>query len=106
MPSVAELEADIATVLAKRHVIKIGRFEDDAANITIDGKVAGWLERVKGERFKSASSRARVSYVEGYSIMLTDDALDAQLRASESDVASKGEAIAAIRAALGRLKGM
>jgi hypothetical protein len=71
--------------------IKIGTFgDDDAADISVDGKIVGWLERVRGERFASASSRARASFVSHYSIMLTDDAADAQL--GRHDVASRAEA--------------
>jgi hypothetical protein len=54
--------------------IKIGTFgDDDAADISVDGKIVGWLERVRGERFASASSRARVSFVSHYSRLLTND---------------------------------
>ena len=71
--------------------VKIGKFgEDDSANITVDGRLVGWLERVYGERFKSASSYARVQYVSHYSIMLTDDAAFEQLK--KHDVDSRGEA--------------
>lgn len=83
--------------MTKRN-ITIGKFEDDAADIMLDGKVIGWLERVKGERFASASSRARVSFVDHYTINLTDDAHDAALKSS--DVASKADAKAAIELAL------
>lgn len=71
--------------------VKIGKFGgDDSADITVDGRVVGWLERVRGERFASASSRARVSFVSHYSIMLTDDAAADQLQ--KHDVDSRGEA--------------
>lgn len=71
--------------------VTIGTFgDDDSADIKVDGRVVGWLERVKSERFASATSRARVSFVAHYSIMLTDDAADDQLQ--KSDVASRGEA--------------
>jgi len=71
--------------------VKIGKFsDDDAADITVDGRVVGWLERVRGERFKSASSRERVSYISHYSITLTDDAADDQL--AKPDVDSRAEA--------------
>ncbi len=43
-----------------------------------------------GERFKSATSYARVQYVSHYSIMLTDDAAFEQLK--KHDVASRAEA--------------
>jgi hypothetical protein len=70
---------------------KIGKFsDDDAADITVDGRVVGWLERVRGERFKSVSSRERVSYIACYSITLTDDAVDAAL--TKYDVDSRAEA--------------
>lgn len=66
--------------------VTIGKFgEDDSADIKVDGRVVGWLERVKDERFTSASSRARVSFVSHYTIMLTDDAADAQLRKHDID---------------------
>jgi hypothetical protein len=71
--------------------VTIGKFgEDDTADIKVDDHVVGWLERVRGERFASASSRARVSYVSHYSIVLTDDAADDQLK--KHDVASRAEA--------------
>jgi hypothetical protein len=71
--------------------VKIGRFgNDDAANITVDGRLVGWLERVYGERFKSVTSYARVSYVSHYTIVLTDDAAAEQLR--KEDVDSRKEA--------------
>jgi hypothetical protein len=71
--------------------VKIGKFsDDDAADISVDGRVVGWLERVKSERFASASSRARVAFVSHYSIVLTDDAVDTQLR--KHDVDSRAEA--------------
>lgn len=81
--------------------VKIGKFDDDdSADITVDGRVVGWLERVHGERFASASSRARVSFVSHYSIMLTDDAADEQLR--KHDVDSRAEAKQEIAAAFER----
>ena len=52
--------------------------------------MVGWLERVRDERFASASSRARVSFVSHYTIMLTDDAADDQI--GKHDVASRAEA--------------
>lgn len=71
--------------------VKIGTFGDDnTAQITIGGREVGWLERVYGERFASASSRARVPFVEHYSVMLTDEAPDAQL--GKHTVASRAEA--------------
>lgn len=71
--------------------VKIGTFgDDDTAEIRVDGREVGWLERVRGERFASASSRARVSFVSHYTIVLTDDAADDQL--TKHDVASRGEA--------------
>jgi hypothetical protein len=71
--------------------IKIGKFgDDDSADISVDGRVVGWLERVRGERFASASSRARVTFVSHYSIMLTDDAANAQL--AKHDVGTRAEA--------------
>ena len=71
--------------------VSIGTFgDDDSADIKVDGRVVGWLERVKGERFASASSRARVSFVSHYSIVLTDDAADEQLK--KHDVESRAEA--------------
>ena len=71
--------------------VSIGTFgDDDSADITVDGKSVGWLERVHGERFKSASSRARVSFVSHYSIMLTDDTASDQLR--KHDVDTRAEA--------------
>jgi hypothetical protein len=82
----AMLEADRATF-----DVKIGTFgEDDSADIAVDGRVVGWLERARSERFASASSRARVSFVSHYSIMLTDDFADEQLRKHE--FASRAEA--------------
>jgi hypothetical protein len=81
--------------------VTIGKFgDDDSADIYVDGKNVGWLERVHGERFKSATSYARVQYVSHYSIMLTDDAADAQLR--KHDVDSRGEAKKEIAAAFER----
>lgn len=66
--------------------VKIGKFsDDDSADITVDGRAVGWLERVKSERFASATSRARVSFVSHYSIMLTDDFADEQLRKHDFD---------------------
>ena len=71
--------------------VSIGTFgDDDSADIKVDGRVVGWLERVKSERFASATSRARVSFVSHYSIMLTDDAADDQL--AKHDVDSRAEA--------------
>jgi uncharacterized CHY-type Zn-finger protein len=71
--------------------VTIGKFgEDDSADIKVDERVVGWLERVKDERFASASSRVRVSFVSHYTIMLTDDAADTQLR--KHDVVSCAEA--------------
>lgn len=71
--------------------VKIGTFgDDDTAPITVDGRDVGWLERVKSERFATASSRARVAFVSHYSIMLTDDAAFDQLK--KHDVASRKEA--------------
>jgi len=71
--------------------VKIGTFgDDDSADITVDGRVVGWLERVTSERFASATSRARVSFVSHYSIMLTDDFADGQLK--KHDFASRAEA--------------
>ena len=71
--------------------VQIGKFgDDDSAAIKVDDRVVGWLERVKSERFASASSRARVSFVSHYSIMLTDDAAYAQLR--KHDVDTRAEA--------------
>lgn len=41
--------------------VTIGTFgDDDTAEIKVDDRPVGWLERVHGERFKSASSYARV----------------------------------------------
>lgn len=71
--------------------ITIGKFgDDDTADIKVDGRVVGWLERVKGERFKSVTSRARVSFVSHYTIVLTDDLAFDQLR--KHDVDSRAEA--------------
>ncbi len=71
--------------------VSIGKFgDDDSANITVDGRTVGWLERVSGERFASASSRTRVTFVSHYSIMLTDDAAAARL--TKHDVDSRAEA--------------
>jgi hypothetical protein len=71
--------------------VAIGKFgDDDSADITVDGRVVGWLERVKSERFASASSRARVSFVSHYSIMLTDDFANDHLK--KHDVDSRAEA--------------
>lgn len=71
--------------------VTISKFsDDDSADITVDGRNVGWLERVKSERFASVTSRARVSFVSHYSIMLTDDAADAQLK--KHDVDSRKEA--------------
>ena len=71
--------------------VTIGKFgDDDSADIKVDGRVVGWLERVKSERFASATSRARVAFVSHYTIVLTDDAADAQLR--KRDVDSRADA--------------
>ena len=71
--------------------VTISKFGDDGtANIKVDGRDVGWLERVKDERFASASSRARVSFVSHYSIMLTDEAAAARL--DKHDVDSRAEA--------------
>ncbi len=68
--------------------VTIGKFGgDDTAEIKVDGRAVGWLERVRGERFKSATSYARVSFVSHYTIVLTDDAAYEQLR--EHDVKSR-----------------
>jgi hypothetical protein len=72
----------------KATILKFG--DDDTAEIWVDGRNVGWLERVYGERFKSATSYARVQYVSHYSIMLTDDGADDQLRTH--DVDSRGQA--------------
>lgn len=72
--------------------VTIGKFgDDDTAEIKVDGREVGWLERVHGERFKSASSRARVSFVSHYSIVLTDDFADNQLK--NHDVGTRAEAM-------------
>ena len=56
--------------------ITIGAFgKDDAADIKIDGRAVGWLERVRDERFASVTR----SFVARYSLMLTDADADAQL---------------------------
>jgi hypothetical protein len=71
--------------------VAIGTFgEDDSADIKVDGRVVGWLERVKSERFASATSRARIAFVSHYSIMLTDDAANDQLK--KHDVDTRAEA--------------
>jgi hypothetical protein len=81
--------------------VKIGKFDDDdSAPITVDGRDVGWLERVKGERFKSVTSYARVSFVTGYSVQLTDDAARAQL--SNDDFDTRAEAKHAIEQAFER----
>ncbi|HSX23232.1 MAG TPA: hypothetical protein VLE97_10715 [Gaiellaceae bacterium] len=81
--------------------VTIGTFgDDDTAPIKVDGRDVGWLERVRGERFKSATSYARVQYVSHYSIVLTDDAADNQLR--KHDVDSRKEAKLEVQAAFER----
>lgn len=71
--------------------VKITPFQDDdAADIYVDGRKVGWLERVYGERFKSATSYARVQYVSHYSITLTDDGASEHLR--NHDVDTRGDA--------------
>jgi hypothetical protein len=81
--------------------ITIGKFsDDDTADITADGRVIGWLERVRGERFKSVSSYARVSFVSHYSIVLTDENAFRQLH--KQDVASRTEASFEVERALER----
>lgn len=71
--------------------VTIGKFgDDDTADIKVDGRSVGWLERVKSERFASATSRARIAFVSHYSIMLTDDFADEQLK--KHDVDSRKEA--------------
>lgn len=86
--------------------VKISKFgDDDSADVTVDGHVVGWLERVHGERFLSASSRAVVSFVSHYEISLTDDAADAQLRKHVfmSRMEAKLEVARAYEAARGQL---
>jgi len=84
-----------------RFKVTIGMFgDDDSADIKVDGRVVGWLERVKSERFASATSRARVSFVSHYTIMLTDDAADAQLR--KHDVGTRAEATVEVSRAFER----
>lgn len=87
--------------------VKIGKFDDDAADIWVGDRVVGWLERVHGERFKSVTSYARVSFVSHYTIMLTDDALDEALTAvlgtEVHDVDSRGTAAKAVRSAAERI---
>jgi hypothetical protein len=81
--------------------VTIGTFgDDDTAEIKVDGKAVGWLERVHGERFKSASSYARVQYVSHYTIVLTDDAAFEQLR--KHDVPSRKDAKLEVEAAFER----
>lgn len=81
--------------------VKIGKFgDDDTADITVDGRVVGWLEREYGERFKSVTSYARVKYVSHYSITLTDDAAFDQLQ--KHDVDSRAEAKAEVAKAFER----
>lgn len=70
--------------------IKFGTFgkpgsvhAEDSIDILVDGKKVGWIERVKDERFASASSRARIAFVSHYEIMFTDDALDAKAQAAD-----------------------
>lgn len=71
--------------------ITLGTFgDDDSADIMMDGHVIGWLERVKGERFASASSRTRASFITHYSITLMADLADALL--TKHDVPSRAEA--------------
>ena len=100
-----QLDEEIAVGLAvqraskSKHKIKFGTFEDDSATIYVDGVDIGYLERVKGERFVSASSRARLSYVSHYTIVLNNDGLDAQLR-NNGDVPGKDEAKQEIARAL------
>ncbi len=66
--------------------VTIGTFsDDDTAEIKVDGRAVGWLERVHGERFKSVTSYARVQYVSHYSIVLMDDFADEQLRKHDVD---------------------
>jgi hypothetical protein len=49
---------------------KLGKFgSDDTAPITRDGAEIGYVERVYGERFASASSRARVKFVDHYLVV-------------------------------------
>jgi hypothetical protein len=74
--------------------------DDDTADIWVDGRKVGWLERVYTERFKSATSYARVRYVSHYSIMLTDDGADDHLR--KHDVDSRKEAKSEIERAFER----
>jgi hypothetical protein len=60
----------------KKNTVKLaGPFgTEDAVDILRDGQEIGYVERLKGERFASASSRARVSFVSGYQVNL--DAAD------------------------------
>lgn len=84
--------------------VKITPFQDDdTADIYVDGRKVGWLERVYGERFKSATSYARVQYVSHYSITLTDDGADEQLRKeSDYDHNSRADAKQAVARAFER----
>lgn len=103
----AEILAGLAAPEARaksKHKIKFGSFNDDTAEILLDGVDIGYLERVKGERFASASSRARVTYVSHYTIVLSNDVLDAQLR-NNGDVDSKDDAKLEIARAIDAARG-
>lgn len=83
--------------------VTIGTFDDDAADILVDGKIVGWLDRVYGERFRGASSYARSRHVDHYSIVLTDDPANEQLaKHGREDVKSRAEARAEIQRAFER----
>ena len=71
--------------------VSIGTFgDDDSAAIKVDGRAVGWLGHVESEHCASASSRACISFVSRYTIMLMDDAANAQLRKHTVD--SRAEA--------------
>lgn len=52
---------------------KLAKFSEDAADILVGGKSIGWVEREVSERFESQSSRKRIRYISGYSVMITAD---------------------------------
>jgi hypothetical protein len=90
--------------------VTIGKLDKDgAADIQVDGVTVGWVESVKGERFASASSRARVSYVSHYEIVMTDDRYDAALtehmRSDVHHADSKADALRIVREVVAKLGG-
>lgn len=79
---------------------KVERFEGEpgerTADITVDGKMVGWIEAVYTGDWKSATSRQMVERVGGYGVYISDPDLSAKAEAlnvaCDADVATRGEA--------------